>query len=229
VFGSALGSSAFSTLGGGSKLSSFATPGSSTAPKIEGISSKPAKAFGATNDTDEESGGETDEDEEATAGEKSTADQDKKDKRFYEQHIETGEEGETTMFAQRAKLYHFDKAEKKWVERGSGMLKLNISDPEPASSDKANLSDAPEDDEALPPRKVHARLLLRAEGSQRVVLNSPIVKGAKFGDDVEPKTQAILFLGRLAGAQAGEAGLDMLQVKVSLPGMTIECMRTQRD
>ena len=231
--GSALGSSAFSTLGGGAKLSSFGAPASGApAPKIEGLSSKPAKAFGATDDSDaEEGGGEGDTDEETAgedvAGAKSPlhegATDGEKDKRFYKQTIETGEEGETTMFQQRAKLYAFDKVEKKWVERGSGTLKLNIS--EPATEDaesattKPKLMDAPEVDEeaavSMSSSKVHARLLLRADGSQRVVLNSPIVKGAKFGDDEEPKGQAILFLGRLAGAQAGDAGLDMLQMKVS--------------
>lgn len=221
-FGGALGSSAFSTLGGGSKLASFAAP-NTTAPKIEGLSGKPAKAFGASNDTDEDEDPEdTDADEEGTKSPVHESNDHEKDKRFYKQHIETGEEGETTVFTQRAKLYGFDRAAKKWVERGAGVLKLNITEVattneenEEEEEGKTKIVDAPEEDEeAPPPRKVHARLLLRADGSQRVVLNSPIVKGARFGDETEPTGMTILFLGRLAGAAAGDAGLDTLQMKV---------------
>ena len=91
------------------------------------------------------------------------------------------------------------------MERGVGVLKLNISD---VPSKDGNEEDAEEVEEE---NKVHARLLLRADGSQRVVLNSPIVKGAAFGDATEPKGGNILFVGRLAGGE----GLDTLQVKVS--------------
>ncbi|KIW05937.1 hypothetical protein, variant [Verruconis gallopava] len=225
------GPSAFSGLGSASKLTSFA---GGSGPTIEGLSSKPAKAFGASDDTDEEEEGDSDDEGGADDnGRKSphhlVEGEVKKDKRFYEQHIETGEEGETTMFTQRAKLYQFEKAEKKWVERGVGVLKLNISEPsaDPASAGteegQVKLMDAPEaaseevkdEEEKKYKRKVHARLLLRADGSQRVVLNSPIVKGLKFGEDMEPKAQTIVFLGRLAGAQAGDAGLDLLQLKMN--------------
>jgi Ran-binding protein 3 len=244
---------------GGSKLSAFAA---GTGPTIQGLSSKPAKAFGASNDSDEDEEGDTDEEGADDSGAKSPNHEGdvRKDRRFYEQHIETGEEGETTMFQQRAKLYQFVPEEKKWVERGSGVLKLNVSEPEDSErdsdhddeddddeddddegggrggeegKDKVKLMDAPsftEDDDGSedetgnkktkkkkPKEKpIHARLLLRADGSQRVVLNSPVRKGFKFGDDTEPKGQNILFLGRLTGIKEGgdDAGLHTLQVKV---------------
>jgi Ran-binding protein 3 len=214
-----------SALGGFGGISSGAKPAfaSASGPVIEGISSKPAKAFGASNDTDDEEGDDTDNEDGDESGAKSPQHEsdNKKDRRFYEQHIETGEEGETTMFQQRAKLYQFDKEGKKWVERGSGVLKLNIKESEDATEDaeegKAKLMDAPEEDDeedAGGKKKVSGRLLLRADGSQRVVLNSPITKPLKFGGETEPTGQTILFLGRLAGSKDGDAGLETLQIKV---------------
>lgn len=227
-FGGASSPSAFGSLGG-SKLGTFA---GGSGPKIEGLSSKPVKAFGAADDTEPEDEGDTEAEDDLESGTKSPfADADgRKDKRFHEQIVETGEEGETTLFQHRAKIYLFDKTDKKWVERGAGNLKLNVSDvPADApnktndngDSDQVNLEATKEGQVDFgSAKKITARLLLRADGSQRVVLNSPIIKNAKFGDETEPpKGQTILFLGRLAGAKEGDAGLDTLQIKV----------RTRRD
>ena len=144
----------------------------------------------------------------------------KKDKRFFEQSVETGEESETTVFAQRAKLYQFVVEEKKWVERGTGTLKLNVkegtSDENEDEDEEAvnpKVFDAPDEEQQT--KKTKARFVMRAEGSQRVILNSPVQKGSKFGDldGKEPKDKAILFLGRLEGSKGGEK-LEMLQMKV---------------
>jgi Ran-binding protein 3 len=226
-FGGTSALSGFKAVQGSSKLGSFA---GGSGPTIEGLSSKPAKAFGASDDTDEDEEAHTDEEAAEESGLKSPLHESegKKDKRFYEQHIETGEEGETTMFQQRAKLYQFVQEEKKWVERGVGVLKLNISGPSEEHTSgndleegKVKLMDAPaegdEEEEAEEKvKQVHARLLLRADGSQRVVLNSSVKKGLKFGEDKEPSGQTIIFIGRLAGANDGDAGLDLLQLKVRI-------------
>ncbi|GIL55743.1 hypothetical protein Vafri_11276 [Volvox africanus] len=39
----------------------------------------------------------------------------------------TGEENEVTMFAEQGKLYEYDSAASKWLERGNGELRLNVS------------------------------------------------------------------------------------------------------
>lgn len=102
--------------------------------------------------------------------------------------VETGEEGEETRFSTRAKLYFFDSAGKAWRERGIGMLKLNISSSAPDEDshpdeevDQEEKADETSQDEGAPPKRL-ARLLMRSEGVYRVVLNVPIFKGMKAGD-----------------------------------------------
>eukprot|EP00182_Erythrolobus_australicus_P000166 CAMPEP_0185842500 /NCGR_PEP_ID=MMETSP1353-20130828/18440_1 /TAXON_ID=1077150 /ORGANISM="Erythrolobus australicus, Strain CCMP3124" /LENGTH=401 /DNA_ID=CAMNT_0028542003 /DNA_START=18 /DNA_END=1223 /DNA_ORIENTATION=+ len=64
-----------------------------------------------------------------------------------EQEVKTGEEDEHEMFRARAKLYHLDNAA--WKERGVGMCKVNRKEEDSSK----------------------ARILMRVDGSMRVVLN----------------------------------------------------------
>jgi Ran-binding protein 3 len=110
--------------------------------------------------------------------------------------VETGEEGEKTIFSSRAKLYFFDK---EWKERGAGILKLNITRLQYNNSDS---SDDQEDcSETTPPTR-KARLLMRADGSHRVVLNTALAKQSPLGGDElgsKPTTGSILLQGQLEG------------------------------
>lgn len=117
------------------------------------------------------------------------------------QTVETGEEDERTEYTCRAKLYNFVKAEdgtkKEWKERGLGVIRLNVKIP------------GPEDEEAAP----KARLVMRADGSHRVVLNTPILKSVKFGSVTgeAPVGGYVYFMGSIDGS----AKLELLQMKVS--------------
>ncbi|WVW78185.1 hypothetical protein I302_100136 [Kwoniella bestiolae CBS 10118] len=71
-----------------------------------------------------------------------------------EQDVTTGEEDEETVFQTRAKLYTNDRRTG-WKERGVGLLKLNVN-----QSDGSG-----------------ARLVMRADGVLRLILNSRIYKG----------------------------------------------------
>ena len=107
--------------------------------------------------------------------------------------MQTGEESEETMFSCRAKLFHF---EKEWKERGVGTLKLNVhytmkEDPEEATEQKA-------------------RLIMRTDGVHRVVLNTPIFKGMRFGtpDGKEPTGKTL----NMTGMEDGKPALFLLKV-----------------
>jgi Ran-binding protein 3 len=229
VFGStaktgSLFGSPFAASKPGSSLGSFA---GGSGPKIEGLSSKPAKAFGAAEDSDDEP--DEDEDEEDDEGHKSpshvtdeaTA---KKDKRFYEQEVETGEEGEKTLFSSRAKLYNYVKNEAggQWKERGSGILKVNVPDVEDGENDEEEKEGEKEEEgngkskakEVVQPLKAgKPRFIMRANGTNRVVLNSPVPKDTDFGHPgahgAKPTGQTIMFMGML---DVGE--MQTLQLKV---------------
>jgi Ran-binding protein 3 len=196
-FGGGLGGGAgFGGVGGGG-LSSFASakPAASLAS-----SSKFGKPFGAAaDDEDAEDGGDEEDD---GVGFKSPLSQesDKQDERFYEQDIETGEEGEVIEMTCRAKLYNFapgDGGKKEWRERGVGILRLNVQRP---------LHD---DDDT----KTTARLLMRADGSHRVLLNTPILPQIKFGqpDGSRPSGSYVYFMGTIDD----KTELQLLQLKVS--------------
>lgn len=164
-----------------------------------------AKPFGAPADDDENENEENEnEDESATGGVKSPLasqdDDEKPDSRFYEQHVETGEEDEETEYSCRAKLYNYTALEdgkKEWRERGLGVLRLNV-----------NWSDG----------KPKARFLMRADGSHRVVLNTPVKKEINFGavSGGAPQSGLMLFMGTIDG----KTSLEMLQLKVSATGLT---------
>lgn len=206
----AFGGSGFGALSGGPKLTSFA---GGSGPEITGLSSKPAKPFGVAED-DEEENEEDDDEEEAGEIKSPLSEEDKKDPRFHEQEgkngavpflngtneyaVATGEEGEDTVFSARAKLFAFTSEEengkKDWHERGAGILKVNVS---------------------TVGETTKVRLLMRADGSHRVVLNSPIHKDLKFGDvdGEKPAGMTNLFLGTLPG----ESQLVSMQLRVSDP------------
>ncbi|CRG86797.1 hypothetical protein PISL3812_03809 [Talaromyces islandicus] len=163
--GSGLGSGFGGGFGSGSagKLSSFA---SASGPAFGGSST--SKPFGAAADSD----AEEDEGEEDNAV--ASFEKEKEDERFYEQQIETGEEEEQTYFSSKAKLFHF--TNKEWKERGVGTFKINVKEEAGAENDK-----------------VSARMIMRADGVLRVMLNSPIFKGMPVGDVTgeEPKTKQL--------------------------------------
>ncbi|RAH40538.1 Ran-binding domain-containing protein [Aspergillus brunneoviolaceus CBS 621.78] len=164
-FASAAGGSGFASLGSGfagfsggfgsaAPKSALTSFASPAAPSVLG-SSKPS-AFGQPEDDEKE--GEA---EEADAG-PAEFEQDKTDERFFERPIETGEENEKTYFSCKAKLFQF--SNKEWKERGIGTFKVNV-----------RLTDGVEDKKA-------ARMIMRADGVLRVMLNTPIFKGMTVGD-----------------------------------------------
>jgi len=116
--------------------------------------------------------------------------------------VETGEENESTVFSSRAKLYNFVKDEKsgkkEWKERGLGTLKLNIVNP----TEEEYENDAPK----------RARFIMRADGSHRVVLNSPVQKELKIGDATggRPTGGYVYFWGSVDAKPT----LELLQLKV---------------
>ncbi|KAF7168337.1 hypothetical protein CNMCM5623_001345 [Aspergillus felis] len=148
-------------------LTSFASP---TAPSTFGSSTKD-KPFGAA-DADEE---EEEEDEAETGPKEFEAE--KPDERFFERQIETGEEEEKTYFSGKAKLFQFTNNE--WKERGIGTFKVNVK-----------VTEGQEDKKA-------ARMIMRADGVLRVMLNTPLFKGMKVGDPSgdEPKSKQIHLVG----------------------------------
>lgn len=201
------GGSGFGSGGGG--LTTFAS-GKST--PLSGVIKQKA-AFGAPADDDEdgEDGGEDD----ATAGSKSplAVEEDEKDERFFERDVETGEEDEITKYSCRAKLYNYSTlpdGKKEWRERGLGVLRLNVK----AAEDG--------DDNSKP----KARFLMRADGSHRVVLNTPIKKEIKFGTPSggPPTNGFIYFMGTFDGRD----NLEMLQIKVRLTAIIINVSTSKK-
>jgi len=70
--------------------------------------------------------------------------------------VSSGEEGEQHAFQTRAKLFTLEQGTKDWKERGVGVLKVNVA------KDKS-----------------YARLIMRVEGSLRLVLNVALWPGLK--------------------------------------------------
>ena len=206
-FGSGFGGG-FGTLKPTGGLTSFASGKPSTSL---GGGSTTVKAFGAPGDENSEEaeeGGNGDDDNHHPAGIKGplSAEEDKQDERFYEQELETGEENETIEYSCRAKLYNFSalgEGKKEWRERGLGFLRLNVRKP---------LSDD-DDDQDDPPHPPQARFLMRAEGSHRLLLNTPVKKEISFGAPTggAPQGGCMYFMGTIDG----NAKLELLQLKVS--------------
>ncbi|KAK5075481.1 hypothetical protein LTR64_001688 [Lithohypha guttulata] len=199
----ASGSSGFGTSKGFGSTSTFGTPkpfgaGTTSTFGSGGSSFGTGKAFTSSKKEDD------DEDDEENVGDEdpidSAKDDAQQDPRFQKQHIETGEDDEETHFSSRARLYFFDRA---WKERGTGLFKLNVR------TDTSNAAEVdPEAQTSKGKRK--ARLLMRADGTHRVILNSPIFKGMQFGgpDGSEPS-------GKVMHLQSLEEGKPVpLQVKI---------------
>lgn len=101
--------------------------------------------------------------------------------------VETGEEEEETVFSCKAKLFHFNK---EWKERGLGTFKVNV---------RKNADG-----------KQTGRMIMRADGAGRVMLNSIIFKGMNYGDakNQPPKSKQIL----LASTEEGHTVPLLLRV-----------------
>nr|POE54575.1 brefeldin a resistance protein [Quercus suber] len=185
-FASGIGGSGFGNLSG-TGLSSFAS-GKPSAGFAS--SSKSSKAFGASADDEDDNEEKEGDDDEAGFKSPVSQDEDRQDERFYHQDLETGEEDEMTEYSCRAKLYNFTAiadGKKEWRERGLGILRLNVS-----KGFKAG------EDEEASKAKTQARFLMRADGSHRVVLNTPIKKEIKFGAPTGGAPQGGLHRARTA-------------------------------
>lgn len=210
--GSVFGGSGFSSLGGGGGLSSFAS-GKASPFASSGGPAKPARPFGAPADDDDNDGEENGEDDESGLKSPLSQESDKQDERFFAQEHETGEEGEVTAYSCRAKLYNFavvdeGKGKKEWKERGLGTVRLNTA----RVADDGEEGEGEEEGKAKA-AKSRARLVMRADGSHRLILNTPVQKGIKFGaaDGGPPQGGLMLFMGAVDGKEK----LEMLQLKVS--------------
>ncbi|KAL1976838.1 hypothetical protein VTN31DRAFT_3120 [Thermomyces dupontii] len=207
-----LGASGGSALGKGFGSGTTGKPLTSFASQSGGAStfggSKETKPFGAAEEesdkeeaSDQEQGGAFEEEQ-------------KKDERFYEQQIETGEEGEKTYFSCKAKLFHFTNGE--WKERGLGTFKVNVREPEdeatgqaPEKEEKDEKEEEKKEKEETK-KKITARMIMRADGVLRVMLNSPIFKGMPVGDvsGAEPKGKQL----NLASVEEGRTVPLLLRV-----------------
>ncbi|EXJ58123.1 hypothetical protein A1O7_05547 [Cladophialophora yegresii CBS 114405] len=213
-FGSAGGFGGGSGFGATSKpfaggLSSFGSPSGGVGTFAI------AKPFGSKNDQDDDEkrsdeGG--DEEEGASQAEEDPS----QDPRFHQQELNTGEEEEETIFTCTAKLYHF---EKEWKESGVGDFKINIryevrSTPAAESSTE---EDAAKDDEnneqdleagrseSSSRLERKARLIMRARGTHRLVLNTPVFKEMIVGtaDGKEPTGKTMHLTGLEGGKPTG--------------------------
>lgn len=204
TFGSSLGGG-FGAIGGAKPaLSSFATPTDLT---IKGLKSKPT-AFGTPGEdkdsdgSDEEDGNDDDAEKDGDDGPRSTQALLSPTRMSLFSAIglrantvtaqETGEEGESTVWTGRAKLYTMagEGKTKAWKERGVGPFKFNITFDEPKT----------------------ARFLLRADGTHRLLLNAKVTKQLVFGGDSEggkPKDGRVLF-----NQPTAEGGVEMHLLKV---------------
>lgn len=130
--------------------------------------------------------------------------------------METGEENEETEYTCRAKLYNFVStnpsdaaAKKEWKERGLGTLRLNV---QTSSSTEPTETDLEAGGEGATGRAARARLVMRADGSHRVILNTPIKRELQFGTVTgeAPQGGYVYFMGSIDG----KPKLELLQLKV---------------
>ncbi|KAH3994945.1 hypothetical protein HBI70_147290 [Parastagonospora nodorum] len=190
TFGSSLGGG-FGAIGGSkSALSSFATPTDLT---IKGLKAK-ATAFGTPgHDKDADVSDEDDGEEDDTEKENNDKERQTSQPLLSQQPHETGEEGETTVWTGRAKLYIMtgEGTTKAWKERGVGNFKFNVTDEEPKK----------------------ARFVLRADGTHRLLLNAAVTKQLVFGGDTsgeKPKEGRLLFNSPTSD---GELELHLLKLR----------------
>ncbi|KAI0135977.1 hypothetical protein F4776DRAFT_113577 [Hypoxylon sp. NC0597] len=223
TFGSSAFGGTFGSKFGGSTLTSFGKPGESFK------SNKPAKPFGAPaseEEDDEEDGNSADdtgadnEDQEAQE-EKAAAPDDKKKPKLQRVAVDDGEAGETTILQVRAKIYHLDKANSVWKERGAGNLKINVpiscvdfdettGIPIPGSFDASGLEDAES--------KV-VRLIMRQDSTHRVILNTAIIPAMEFKEKSTIKATCVLFTA------IEDGGAVSIQLKVIPPSLS--CMSSK--
>ncbi|KAI0890308.1 uncharacterized protein GGS22DRAFT_11719 [Annulohypoxylon maeteangense] len=198
TFGSTSFGGSFASKLGGPTLASFGKPGESFK------SNMPAKPFGApvsdgednhegdNNSGDEES--DDDEEHEATE-EKAAVVDDKKKTKLQRVVIDDGEAGEIAILQVRAKIFHLDKANSAWKERGAGNLKINVPDgsiaydkgtgtPVPGSFKASGLKDA---------QSNVVRLVMRQDSTHRVILNTAIIPGMEFQEKSGIKATCVLF------------------------------------
>jgi Ran-binding protein 3 len=148
--------------------------------------------------------------------------------------VNDGEKGEVTILQVRAKMFFIERAEQgdvRWVERGAGMLKINVPEscvqyddatgtPIPGSFDASGLDDEEEDDDddvgaaagskadgEARGRKV-ARLILRQDHTHRVLLNTAILPAMDFQEKASLKAVGVLFTA-FEGADAKPVSVQM--------------------
>ncbi|KAI1462104.1 hypothetical protein F4805DRAFT_194125 [Annulohypoxylon moriforme] len=198
TFGSTSFGGTFASKFGGPTLTSFGKPGQSLK------SNKPAKPFGAPvseeEDNDEEASNSGDEeaadneDHEASEDQAVVAD-DKKKTKLQRVIIDDGEAGEVTILQVRAKIFHLDKANSAWKERGAGNLKINVPD---NSIQYAKETGAPiaGSFKASPTKDSNSnvvRLVMRQDSTHRVILNTAIIPGMEFQEKSGLKATGVLF------------------------------------
>lgn len=110
-------------------------------------------------------------------------------------------------FSARARLYFFSK-EGGWKERGTGTFKINVRIDDDSITEDTRVDVEAQAEYTTGRRK--ARLLMRADATHRVILNTPVFKGMRFGapDGTEP-TGKIMHLQSLE-----ESKPVPLQIKV---------------
>ncbi|KAL9082878.1 MAG: hypothetical protein Q9159_006121 [Coniocarpon cinnabarinum] len=202
TFGGALGASspfAKATNSTNTPLKSFAS--SANGSSSNGLNSAaPAKLGDSTVEEDDAEEDDVDEGPEQVG----THVEEKRDDRFYEQDLETGEEGEETIFQHRAKLYY--NPGDQWKERGVGVFKVNCRRVKMGAEAK----DEPDVEKKFLEEKhdrakaaketVAARFVFRADGNLRTMLNSPVTKEVTFSD--RPGTEggkSKIFTGYIDG------------------------------
>jgi Ran-binding protein 3 len=181
------GSTGFGGFGGMKSGSSFAsTPGNL---EIKGLKQKD-KPFGAAalgEPSDEEDGDEDDDENDTEKEERQSS-----VPLLSQQPPETGEEGETTIWTGRSKLYVMagEGSSRGWKERGQGVFKFNITVDEPKK----------------------ARFVLRADGTHKLLLNAAVTPSLVFGGDAQgekPKDGRLLF-----NAPTPDGGIEMNLLKM---------------
>ncbi|KAJ5232938.1 hypothetical protein N7468_005894 [Penicillium chermesinum] len=171
-------SSGFGSLGSGFSGVGGGFSGAAKSGGLTSFASNSPVPLGGTPTSQPKENPAADESESANDSEQekaSTFKAEKTDDRFYEQEMATGEEEELTSFSCKAKLFKFLDGE--WRERGIGTFKVNCR------YDHGRLV---------------GRMIMRADGALRVMLNSPVFKGMKYGDsEGKPPKSKQLFLGSM--------------------------------
>ena len=142
--------------------------------------------------------------------------------------VNTGEEDEKTIFSCRAKLYHFDR---EWKESGLGDFKINmrfearstVQTPAPDGKNAGDKSSKAEHDsgetkeddveaaleggegESSVTLERRGRLIMRAMGTHRLLLNTPVFKEMNVGthDGKEPSGKTMHLTGLEGGKPTG--------------------------